>query len=286
MASDFIVEELESKDVLIDVALVMEPPLWPGCCIYRVPKNLRNINKEAYTPKLVSIGPFHHNLIELRGMEMQKLRYFKDFLYRTRKSQECLLKIIQNNEVRIRHCYSEDCKLSSTDFVKMILLDAIFIIEQGKRKVKKAEEEEEVKEKIEDEEKEEEEEEKKIDCMSSQPWLKGGIRHDLILLENQLPFFVLKELYTFAFRDSSDPVYPHDFIVLSIRYFSTYIYCEFHDDKLLPKEFNNEEVKHFTDLIRDVFCSPDQLKRYNYLDNVYCATKLDAAGLKFKPVEN
>jgi len=142
MASDFIVEELESKDVLIDVALVMEPPLWPGCCIYRVPKNLRNINKEAYTPKLVSIGPFHHNLIELRGMEMQKLRYFKDFLYRTRKSQECLLKIIQNNEVRIRHCYSEDCKLSSTDFVKMILLDAIFIIElflkvRDKKKKKK-----------------------------------------------------------------------------------------------------------------------------------------------------
>jgi hypothetical protein len=104
------------------------------CAIY--------INKEAYTPKLVSIGPFHHNLIELRGMEMQKLRYFKDFLYRTRKSQECLLKIIQNNEVRIRHCYSEDCKLSSTYFFKMIILYAIFIIElflkvRDKKKKKK-----------------------------------------------------------------------------------------------------------------------------------------------------
>jgi len=97
MASDFIGEKLESNDVLIDLPLVMEPPLRPGCCIYRVPKNLCKINKAASTPKLVSGGPFHYCLKELRDMEKHKLRYFKDFLFRTRKSQEDLLRIIQDN---------------------------------------------------------------------------------------------------------------------------------------------------------------------------------------------
>jgi hypothetical protein len=266
MANDFIGEEFESNDVLIDlidVPRVMEPPLWPGCCIYRVPKNLRKINEEAYTPMLVSIGPFHHGLKELRDMEKHKLRYFKDFLYRSGKSQEDLLKIIQDNEVKIRHCYSEDCKLSSADFVKMILLDAIFIIELFVKFYIFVTTRE-----------------KENDYMSSQPWLKLGIRHDLMLLENQLPFFVLKELYTFAFRASSDC----EFIVLSISYFCTYIYGELHDDML--EEFNHEEVKHFTDLIRYMFCSVPDSKPTGYIHNVYCATKLDEAGLKFKAVEN
>jgi hypothetical protein len=138
--------------------------------IYHVPKNLRKINKEAYTPMLVSIlGLFHHDVKELREMEKYKLRYFKDFLYRSGKGQEDLLKIIQDNEVKIRHCYSEDCKLSSTNFVKVILLDAIFIIELFVRSC-----------------------EKENHYIKSQPWLEGGIRHDLILLENHMPFFVLK----------------------------------------------------------------------------------------------
>jgi hypothetical protein len=173
MASDFIGEELESNDVLIDVPLVMKPPLWPGCCIYFVPKNLRKINKAAYTPKLVSIGPFHHGLKELRDMEKHKLRYFKDFLYRTGRSQEDLLKIIQDNEVRIRHCYSKDYKLSSTGFVKIILLDAIFIIELFVRfhifyvlEVKVEDNENELFVRT---------REKENDYMSSQPWLEAGI---------------------------------------------------------------------------------------------------------------
>jgi hypothetical protein len=62
-------------------------------------------------------------------MQIHKLRYLKNFLNQTKKSQEDLLKIIKDNEKDIRLCYSEDCRLNSSDFVKMILLDAIFIIE-------------------------------------------------------------------------------------------------------------------------------------------------------------
>jgi hypothetical protein len=188
MATDFVGEEEVENNVRIDIPLVMEPALWPTCCIYSVPKNLRKVNKEAYTPRIVSIGPFHHN--KNKDMEMHKLRYLKDFLYRTGKSQEDLLMIIQDKEVEIRQCYSKECRLSSTDFVKMVLLDAIFIIELFlKRRGTEN------------------------DYISSQPWLGTAIRHDLMLLENQLPFFVIENLFVFACRSELT------FLRLSLFYF-------------------------------------------------------------------
>lgn len=127
-------EQITIDIPLIDTSTEQRASDWPECCIYRVFKLLRKGNEEAYTPKLISIGPFHHNQEELRDMEKHKERYFRNFLDWTGKSQEDLLKIIADNEKDIRRCYSEDysidCSgLDSTDFVKMILLDAIFIIE-------------------------------------------------------------------------------------------------------------------------------------------------------------
>jgi hypothetical protein len=110
-----------------------EPAKWPECCIYKVPDKLREVNKEqdAYTPKLVSIGPFHHNLQQLTGIKQQKLIYFKEFYLRTKKSQKDLESIIENEEKQIRRYYSETFPqvIDGEEFVKIILFDAIFIIE-------------------------------------------------------------------------------------------------------------------------------------------------------------
>ncbi|XP_062176092.1 UPF0481 protein At3g47200-like [Alnus glutinosa] len=164
MADPPVGEEIIIDIPLIDTSTKLRAPDWPECCIYRVLKLLRKVNEEAYTPKLISIGPFHNNREELRDMEIHKERYFRDFLDRTKKSQEDLRKIIEDNEKDIRLCYSEACRLNSRDFVKMILLDAIFIIELFLK-------------------------------------LANGIYHDLLLLENQLPFFVLEKLYMFACKN-------------------------------------------------------------------------------------
>ena len=122
-------DNLICEELIIDVPLVTEPAQWPECCIYRVPKNLRRINKEAYSPKLISIGPFHHGKEEVRDMEKLKVRYLKEFCYRTGKCQKEIVRVIEENEVKIRHCYEEIFDISSEDFVKMVLLDSTFIIE-------------------------------------------------------------------------------------------------------------------------------------------------------------
>ena len=108
-------------------------------------------------------------------MEKLKVGYLKKFCNRTRKSQKEIAMIIEENEEKIRRCYSESFDICHEDFVKMVLLDSIFIIELFLRSYM--------------------EEEYENDYILSKPWLKLGISHDLIWLENQLPFFILKELH-------------------------------------------------------------------------------------------
>jgi hypothetical protein len=174
---EIIINIIPQDQTLTDISSKLPNADWPECCIYRVPKLLSKVNEEAYTPKLISIGPFHHNRKELRDMEMHKVGYFKKSLDRTGKSEEDLRKIIEDDEKKIRLCYSEDCTLDNGNFVKVVLLDAIFIIELFLK----------VKRKREDDEKEVEE-----DYILRKKWLANGIYYDLLLLENQLPFLFLR----------------------------------------------------------------------------------------------
>jgi len=134
----------------------------------------------------------------------------------------------------------------------MILLDSIFIIELFLRTAARQEYETD-------------------DYILSKPWLEEGIKHDLILLENQVPFFILDELHRRIERSTS---IPKSFINLACNYF-------FHNDncKIIPKE---KEVKHFTDLQRYFYYSPKLESSDNIIAHLYSATKLDSAGLKFQ----
>jgi hypothetical protein len=280
----YIGKELDESTHLFDKINISsnQPCLeWRECCIYRVPKKLRKISEEAYTPKLISIGPFHHGGNEFKDMEKQKVRCFTDFLKRTGKSMEDLLEIIKvdeekishcYSEEKISHCYSEDCILGSDDhFVKMILLDTIFIIELFL--------------KVQDNE----EREKEKDYILRKPWLLTGITHDLILLENQVPYFILEKLYKFALDDSPSDNHGEEggkqivkqdapsFLMLSRNFFEPY---DKHKDSII-----DTEVKHFTDLLRYFLCSGLIMKpNKGHLDSRICATKLEDAGLKFKVV--
>jgi hypothetical protein len=292
-------KSLKCKELVIDIPFVLEPPAWPECCIYRVPKKLRKVNNEAYTPKLISIGPLHnYGMEEFRDMEMQKLRYLREFCFRTGKSQEKLASIIEDKEVEIRHCYAETSELSSKEFVNMILLDGIFIIELFWRTFEKKEKEE--MEKKEPEEKEMEKKEHKEnemekkeyeDYILSKPWLRDGIEHDLLLLENQLPFFVLEDLYESGAegqkmieKQKEDPPKKElkdvPFLELCRNFFSKY------DQHPNSDIFKGKQIKHLTDLLRCFFYPSDlKDKRKKAIDHPYSATKLDEAGVKFKKVE-
>nr|POE88634.1 upf0481 protein [Quercus suber] len=240
-----------AEETIIDISLFGEPNWDPDCCIYKVPKRLRNVKNAAYTPKLILIGPVHHNREEpedMKIMETLKKRYFRKFFSRTTKVQEDFEKIVEENKDKIRHCYAEEITLpEGKNFVDMILLDSIFIIELFLRSDAKEEEN---------------------DYILSKPWLKDGVRQDLILLENQVPFFILDELYQ-DFATSTG--YQASFLTLACKYF-------FNSEENICDE---KKVKHFTDLQRYFFKPPNQ-KPGDPIEHRHSATKLEMAGLIFQ----
>nr|XP_034925364.1 uncharacterized protein LOC118057025 [Populus alba] len=145
------------------------------CCIYRVPNLLRNVKPEAYTPQLISIGPLHHGDAKLEIMQKKKLICFREFKgYRMSDERIMdLVNIIRKKEKDIRQYYSKNFdKIGSMDFIEMILLDVVFIIEF----IRESDDFEDGPKNLE-------------------PWMMSDIKEDLKLLENQLPFFIIQEIY-------------------------------------------------------------------------------------------
>ncbi|KAJ7954788.1 hypothetical protein O6P43_021487 [Quillaja saponaria] len=252
-----LLQNMESKLNRVDTRVASK-----GRTIYRVPKKIRRLNEEAYTPHVVSIGPFHYGDKKLESMEKLKLVYLKSFLEWTKVSLEFLLRGLKDSEEIIRQCYAETIELKSQDFVQMILADACFIFELFLRYHNP-------------------EQWLQEDPILSTPWLAYEIIQDLTLLENQLPFVVLEDLFSAA-----DPSHKYG-SVPSFRKLTFH----FFDGYKTPKIASPVEFLHFTDLLRAFYLPlPERLaERSEFSDiikHVYSAGELVEAGLKFKKRES
>lgn len=148
----------------------------PVITIPRVPQRLRYNYNEAYNPRIIAIGPYHLDEHNLKPMEKHKWQYLKAILLRN--TEVCLkdyIREIKALEVRARHCYPEEIYLESEMFVRMMLLDSCFVIEYLLQKTTGEDND-----------------------LGGMIWMEGLLLHDLLLLENQLPFFVLRRVFCLA----------------------------------------------------------------------------------------
>ncbi|GKV22544.1 hypothetical protein SLEP1_g32406 [Rubroshorea leprosula] len=142
---------------------------WPK--IFQVPPYLRNLNEKAYEPKLISIGPYHRQKDHLKAMETHKGRFLKDLLQRTgQNSAQIYVEAMRGMMENARNYYEESLVISNEEFLKMMVLDGCFIVELFFKLIKKS---------------------FIHSILSSDNQICFKILTDLILVENQLPFFVL-----------------------------------------------------------------------------------------------
>jgi len=252
--------ETELTDMLHNVKPPEEYHFYKQC-IYKVPPKVRETNPKAYTPRMVSIGPYHRKAREVgkednsfETMEELKLTYLKGFLNRTRLPIRRLVVKIEELEKRIWSCYAAPIKCG--DFLKMILVDACFIIELFLRF------------------------HKFTDWVGKDPlvlkdWMRLDIMVDLLLLENQLPFFVLEQLYNLTSMTEN-------FLEITFNFFKNIS---------LGKVCPGENPAHFTDLLRSSIISSSnldlgRLEEFMAVKQVYSASQLMEAGLKFKASPN
>uniref|UniRef100_A0A7N2MV25 Uncharacterized protein n=1 Tax=Quercus lobata TaxID=97700 RepID=A0A7N2MV25_QUELO len=250
--------ENKNDDLVIEISKIVkrtEIQLLEECCIYKLPRYLRKWNEEAYPPQVISIGPYHHENQRLKAMEEHKERYFRSFMKRSERSLEYLVGTVREMEERIRRCYEETIDLTSDSFVKMILLDACFILELLFRRSSLRLTSHD-------------------DSMVVEP-RAAAVKVDLLLFENQLPFFVMKELQHHAFPSLSDAF----FFKNIFSYFDVFTDIQYRQPK------PNAEIAHFTDLLRTFMLpSPEELpaRITEHPKLLYSATQLHKAGVKFR----
>ena len=150
---------------------------WPR--IPKVPHILRGTQdfKKLYEPRVISIGPYHHGKPHLHPGEMIKPLCARTFLADRKQDIEVLYKNIKSNIEAVRNCYdwSSTNEYDDEELACMMLLDGSCLLHF-------------------------------IHCgMSGNVSKLGGLNvkdyfivfphEDLFLLENQLPFGVLKLIF-------------------------------------------------------------------------------------------
>ncbi|CAK8559984.1 unnamed protein product [Lathyrus sativus] len=314
--------EYEMVKNIIDIKDLEELSL-AECSIYNVPHNLRKVKEEAYTPQLISIGPIHLEKEELKPMQQHKKRYFHFFWERLSLNNQESMKnyklYLENKEQEIRKCYAVKFPdINKEKFVETILLDAVFIMElllrnsSWKSDTSKHEHDyvqsKSFRWKHSD------------DYILTQAWLSKTITRDLILLENQIPFFVLMNLYETVVPEDGKKQAHDSFLDLALEYFAFYdtqksssletklvveknqskkyfyvsgvlgdVGKKKHSDKSLrnnnPKEkFQVQGPKHFTDLIRFFYLPADLGKSGCSHSFPRTVTKLTESGVSFEKV--
>ncbi|CAL5068765.1 unnamed protein product [Urochloa decumbens] len=153
---------------------------WARLSVYRVPRCLRDGDERAYTPQAVSIGPLHHGRRRLREMDRHKWRALHHVLKRTGHDVTAYLVAVRALEDRVRACYEgRAAGMGSTDLAECLVLDGTFVLELfrgaldgGKGFVDDLGY-------------------SRHDPIFAMRGAMHAVRNDMILLENQIPLFVL-----------------------------------------------------------------------------------------------
>ncbi|PRQ32028.1 hypothetical protein RchiOBHm_Chr5g0041861 [Rosa chinensis] len=254
-------------------------PVPVSCCIFKVPEVLRRQEKEPYEPDVVSIGPFHRGVDKFQLVENVKKWYLNCLFLPLRQRQrqtvlnmDSLIESIRGQVIRARGYYSDPCyHLDQNDFIEMLILDGCFLIELFRKAPS-----------------EHADRQDKDDPIFNMPCMLEYLYHDLLLLENQLPWFVLESIYNLI--EDGSPIAPLSQVVIDF----------FKNSVAEPKIFSypnpkspKVEILHILDLIRTSLVH-DHLehanqqktpasKLVNHLpQRIPSAAALSEAGVKFR----
>ncbi|KAL2470279.1 Plant protein of unknown function (DUF247) [Abeliophyllum distichum] len=230
--------------------------------VCRVPEEFVEGNQENYFPNLLSIGPLHHGKDNLKVMEDQKWQYFNTLLNRNPNAETILdtcVKTLRHSEQKAQKFYGETVDMGSDNFVKIMLVDGCFIIELflefSIKNLRRRDD--------------------PIFFSTSNKMFR--LRCDMILLENQIPFWVLQQLFHII-------VIPKQYnnmslIELALCFFRKLI----PGDEQVPQGKFGPEIHHLLDLIRQNYLPTlPQTRSDGGEKHISCASHLQDAGITLR----
>ncbi|KAG6624625.1 UPF0481 protein At3g47200-like [Carya illinoinensis] len=250
--------------------------------IYRVLPRLKEINGSSYEPNMVSIGPYYYNLRDekFKMAEDYKRKCLGSMLVKAKEPHtqhytyyDCFQRISEL-EVDIRKCYSEEFEVAGIDFIEMMIVDACFIIEIidmfGPRK-----------------------EVDSSESLAALGWMVPYFYRDFLLLENQIPFFVLQEIYQITRDPRVNPDHGIDrrnLIYAALEFFKNGM-KRFDLDIFRFTSMNateNDPPFHLLDLVPGSLTPFDKQQGPEFPTEttfIHCVSKLRLAGIKVSPVK-
>ncbi|KAL9367140.1 hypothetical protein Peur_038339 [Populus x canadensis] len=231
-------------------------------CIFRVPHILRRHSEKAYTPNAFSIGPWHRHHPLMKSTEKVKLKYLKGLLSRRSASitLKGLIKSTRGIEKEARSCYAGPIDVGVEDFVRMLVIDGCFLIELFRKEQDNHLREDD-------------------DPIFNMSCMLQYLYHDLILVENQIPWLVLEHL----FNMTAEPGNTTTLAQLALQFFDTII--SFRPPRKLP---SYQGQKHLLDLLRNwlVLSSGKEEDGETGWEPMPSVTNLVDAGIKLKAGES
>ena len=197
---------------------------WPR--IPKVPHILRGTQdfKKLYEPRVISIGPYHHGKPHLRPGEMIKPLYAEQFLAGINQDFKDLYTKIESKIEAVRKCYDTKPTNRYNDeaLIWMMLLDGLFLLQFIGSTVDPR------------------------DDMSNvlRDHQINFVTQDLFLLENQLPFGVLKLIFEGANFQDAPPMEK------TIKEFVTDFGMPEGLSSEIQLEEENKEPSHLLELLR------------------------------------
>ncbi|KAD6795016.1 hypothetical protein R6Q59_021075 [Mikania micrantha] len=161
-----------SKKFIREVAIDISPE--NPICVFNIPKSITIFKPQAYLPHVIALGPYHHMVPHLQHMQRYKISCAKSFFNQSVCSQknikfrEILIDKLKELDPVIRGCYHSYLDIDDSTLSWIVAIDGLFLVSLLK------------------------------DCFvepeSENLVLDTILSRDLMLLENQIPFVVLREI--------------------------------------------------------------------------------------------
>ncbi|KAI3803044.1 hypothetical protein L1987_31192 [Smallanthus sonchifolius] len=182
-------------------------------CVFSVPKATSRFKPEAYVPLAIALGPYHHFETSLYQMERFKVAAVKAILSADQvlSFESLVINRLVEKEPMIRACYHKYINIQDHTLAWIFAIDGLFLIGLLTHYVD-------------------------ISTLMPKKLINDGVLYrDVMVLENQIPLYLLEEIWK-ALRLSSTSQDQNDDreLISMMRKF-----CEVHSPLKLTKDFNH-----------------------------------------------
>ncbi|KAK4414945.1 hypothetical protein Salat_2601500 [Sesamum alatum] len=144
-------------------------------CVCRVPESFTQANPQAYAPQRVGMGPYHHFRPDLYAMQRKKLAAVTKFLNAEQlQNFQLVVEVLMQREPLLRACYDQYLDLDPMTLAWIVAIDAVYLLQFMKNYPGKTSGEDGA-------------------SATQKPGMESLVG-DILMLENQIPLVLLKEV--------------------------------------------------------------------------------------------